>query len=240
MDEKEKKIQAFNVLVHKLPQANYELIQTLAEFLIDIVDNADINKMTVRNVGIVFAPTLNIPAPLISMFLTDRDSIFDNVVDETSSPVLREIESPEPQMTPESIRSPRRQMFSDLPTPAYNQTHFKPAPLFAQQQHAHAPPQHQQEAAYDTGFTPLQPSYNQPVYQQTPRQSDAFGSLNGALHPESQSGPTSRAKKRESGMLLVNMGLGSKSSMQRLREIGNHQDSLREQQEEGQGYETRF
>ena len=32
--------------------------------------------MNIRNVGIVFAPTLNIPAPIIAAFLTEFDSIF--------------------------------------------------------------------------------------------------------------------------------------------------------------------
>jgi RalA-binding protein 1 len=57
LDERSKKIQAFNVLVHKLPQVNFELLRHMSSFLIEIVENSGINKMTVRNVGIVFAPT---------------------------------------------------------------------------------------------------------------------------------------------------------------------------------------
>ncbi|KAH6854184.1 hypothetical protein B0I37DRAFT_388295 [Chaetomium sp. MPI-CAGE-AT-0009] len=37
----------------------------LISFLIKIIDHSDVNKMTIRNVGIVFSPTLNIPAPAI-------------------------------------------------------------------------------------------------------------------------------------------------------------------------------
>jgi hypothetical protein len=87
MDERSKKIQSFNVLVHKLPMANFELLRHMASFLIEIVDNSGLNKMTVRNVGIVFAPTLNIPAPLIAFFLTDYPDIFGSPIDEASSPI---------------------------------------------------------------------------------------------------------------------------------------------------------
>ncbi|KAG9595246.1 RhoGAP-domain-containing protein, partial [Aureobasidium melanogenum] len=67
LDEKVK-VEVFNVLVNKLPRANRELLDILSTFLREIVDNEGTNKMSVRNVGIVFAPTLNIPAPLISLF----------------------------------------------------------------------------------------------------------------------------------------------------------------------------
>lgn len=49
LDERDKKISAFNVLVHKLPRVNLELLQALSSFLIEIINNADVNKMTVRN-----------------------------------------------------------------------------------------------------------------------------------------------------------------------------------------------
>ncbi len=49
LDEKHDKLEAFNVLVHKLPKVNYELIRALSLFLIDIINRSDVNKMTVRN-----------------------------------------------------------------------------------------------------------------------------------------------------------------------------------------------
>ncbi|KAF2845074.1 RhoGAP-domain-containing protein [Plenodomus tracheiphilus IPT5] len=124
MDERSKKIQTFNVLVHRLPSTNFELLRQLSSFLIEIVDNSAVNKMTVRNVGIVFAPTLNIPAPLISFFLTDFPDIFGTALDEASSPI-HELRNGSTHLGDEAIRSPRRQMFSDLPTPAYNETTFQ-------------------------------------------------------------------------------------------------------------------
>jgi RalA-binding protein 1 len=226
MDERDKKIQTFNVLVHKLPRVNFELLQAVASFLILIVDNAGMNKMTVRNVGIVFAPTLNIPAPLISMFLTDYPEIFGMPVDETSSPI-HEIHVTTPPLGDEAIRSPRHQMFSDLPTPAYNQTSFQSVdrpnafPMGSNTQQLQPPSQSQQQAqyGYDTGFIPLRPSYDAPIYgQQQFQQAQGFGSLNG-LQPESAR--DARQKRRESGMLLMNMGMQSaprKGSNPRIRE----------------------
>ncbi|KAJ4370379.1 Rho GTPase activating protein [Neocucurbitaria cava] len=218
MDERSKKIQTFNVLVHKLPNVNFELLRHLSSFLIEIVDNSTVNKMTVRNVGIVFAPTLNIPAPLISFFLTDFTDIFGTALDEASSPI-HEIRNNPTHLGDDAIRSPRRQMFSDLPTPAYNETTFQqrydrappnfqasvapnyPPPQPPQQQQQQQQPQY---SGYESGFIPLRPSYDTPAYEQ-PYQGEGYGSLNGAV--QAGNAREQRQRRRESGMLLMNMGM---------------------------------
>ena len=43
------KVAALNVLVNQLPKANRALVEALSSFLLSIVNNADINKMNVRN-----------------------------------------------------------------------------------------------------------------------------------------------------------------------------------------------
>ena len=43
------KIIKLNVLVNRLPRSNRVLLQALSEFLASIVENADVNKMNVRN-----------------------------------------------------------------------------------------------------------------------------------------------------------------------------------------------
>ncbi|KAG0049748.1 hypothetical protein BGZ83_005431 [Gryganskiella cystojenkinii] len=63
-------------LVAGLPEANYTILRALTAHLIEIVDNADVNKMTARNVGIVFSPTLGIPAGVFSLLMSDFDQIF--------------------------------------------------------------------------------------------------------------------------------------------------------------------
>lgn len=49
LDEKSKKVLAYNALVRRLPQANWTLLRALSAFLLSIVSNSDVNKMTVRN-----------------------------------------------------------------------------------------------------------------------------------------------------------------------------------------------
>jgi len=76
MTNVQEKIAALSELVERLPQANATLLKYLISFLIRIINHADSNKMTVRNVGIVFSPTLNIPAPVFAMFLQNYKPIF--------------------------------------------------------------------------------------------------------------------------------------------------------------------
>lgn len=150
------KISALNVLVHRLPSANNSLLRNLAGFLINVVNHSDQNKMTVRNVGIVFSPTLNIPAPVFALFLQQYEDIFDQEPDhprDQSSPVEHTVNAP--PLTPEDIRSPRQQIFQNLPTPSYDKQSFNPIQSFPQPQ----PHLSQLRGGNDTGFTPLHPSY---------------------------------------------------------------------------------
>lgn len=74
--DKSEKMVALGELCQRLPQANATLLKYLIAFLIRIINNSDVNKMTVRNVGIVFSPTLNIPAPVFATFLQNYEAIF--------------------------------------------------------------------------------------------------------------------------------------------------------------------
>ncbi|KAL5621463.1 hypothetical protein BROUX41_006363 [Berkeleyomyces rouxiae] len=86
------KCAALGELVKRLPEANATLLKYLIAFLIKIINNATVNKMTARNVGIVFSPTLNIPAPVFAMFLQHYEAIFgiDAEQYELPSPVSEE------------------------------------------------------------------------------------------------------------------------------------------------------
>ncbi|BFZ63358.1 Rho GTPase activating protein [Saitoella coloradoensis] len=70
-----------NRLVHRLPPPNFSLLRVLCAHLIRVVENSNVNKMTVRNVGIVFSPTLNIPAGVLTLFLGDFEGVFVEDVD---------------------------------------------------------------------------------------------------------------------------------------------------------------
>ncbi|KAL2857705.1 hypothetical protein BJY01DRAFT_112279 [Aspergillus pseudoustus] len=190
-NEKHKKIAAFNSLVYRLPKPNLALLRALVQFLIVIVNNSDVNKMTVRNVGIVFAPTLNIPAPVFSMFLTDFEEIFDDIPESYDEKAMEV--TVDNSLTPEDIRSPRRQMFSDIPTPAHNQMTFprpgdRPDDYSVQQ---------------DTGFIPMQPSYEAFGQGRPENYNQAPAAVSRMLAPESDNARSAKAKRRESNILFM-------------------------------------
>ncbi|KAH9933347.1 uncharacterized protein B0H18DRAFT_983177 [Fomitopsis serialis] len=73
----QERIRELSVLIASLPLANYSLLRALTAHLILIVQNAHVNKMTMRNVGIVFSPTLGIPAGVFSLMLGEFKRVFN-------------------------------------------------------------------------------------------------------------------------------------------------------------------
>jgi RalA-binding protein 1 len=189
-------------LVHKLPRANNTLLRYLASFLINIVNHSSVNKMTVRNVGIVFSPTLNIPAPVFAMFLEHYERIFDAEPTESQEPSI-DITVTGPSQNSDDIRSPRKMQFQDLPTPTYGQDSFSGGDSLSLH-----------KAAYDTGFSPLPSTHeNVPIPIRTlsgPEYGRLGKTIAGPAYGSSRSGgdsklaaPTSgssRQKRRESSM----------------------------------------
>jgi len=114
MSNQREKVAALGELVLRLPQANATLLKYLIAFLIKIINNADINKMTVRNVGIVFSPTLNIPAPVFAMFLQNYEGIFG------IEPEEYELPSPVSESDTHS-QAPSRPSFEPHPRPSTSQ-----------------------------------------------------------------------------------------------------------------------
>lgn len=184
-------------------------------------------------VAIVFAPTLNIPAPLIQLFLTDFPAIFGEPIEEHQSHI-REIAVSVPPQSPDNVRSPRHQYHSDLPTPAYNQTGFG------------------QQAA--TGFQPLGASTNPNRNTFTPmRQSDdgdmappAFNLQQGGPDPynsiNAPSQPISKKGRRESSMMGASLGLMNhhQTSRHNLRDGSNNRiPEQHEDQERDRGSRER-
>ena len=76
MDPQER-IKELSYLIAALPLANYSLLRALTAHLILIVQNSNANKMTMRNVGIVFSPTLGIPAGVFSLMLGEFNRVFN-------------------------------------------------------------------------------------------------------------------------------------------------------------------
>ncbi|KAF9245269.1 hypothetical protein BU15DRAFT_85605 [Melanogaster broomeanus] len=75
--EPQERIRELSHLIASLPIANYSLLRALTAHLILIVQNSSINKMTMRNVGIVFSPTLGIPAGVFSLMLGEFNRVFN-------------------------------------------------------------------------------------------------------------------------------------------------------------------
>lgn len=62
IEDHSRKVKELCRLVQSLPVANYSALRFLSAHLVKIVQKESINKMSVRNMGIVFSPTLAIPA----------------------------------------------------------------------------------------------------------------------------------------------------------------------------------
>ncbi|CUA70661.1 Rho GTPase-activating protein 21-B [Rhizoctonia solani] len=73
-------------LISQLPLANYSLLRALTAHLILIVQNSNVNKMTMRNVGIVFSPTLGIPAGVFSLMLNEFNRVFSVEAESSAAP----------------------------------------------------------------------------------------------------------------------------------------------------------
>ncbi|XP_006885093.1 PREDICTED: rho GTPase-activating protein 18 [Elephantulus edwardii] len=61
---KKQQLQALNLLVILLPDANRDMLKALLEFLQRVIDNKEQNRMTVMNVAMVMAPNLFMSHPL--------------------------------------------------------------------------------------------------------------------------------------------------------------------------------
>ncbi|KAG4087027.1 RhoGAP-domain-containing protein [Neocallimastix lanati (nom. inval.)] len=74
--DREEKVVALANLISYLPLANYTLLRCLAAHLVRIVQNSELNKMTLSNIAIVFGPTLGIPIGLFVLILSEFEAVF--------------------------------------------------------------------------------------------------------------------------------------------------------------------
>jgi RalA-binding protein 1 len=77
LEDLQERITELSHLIAILPVANYSLLRALTAHLISVVQNSNVNKMTMRNVGIVFSPTLGIPAGVFSLMLAEFNRVFN-------------------------------------------------------------------------------------------------------------------------------------------------------------------
>lgn len=240
MTSQPEKIAALGELVQLLPQANGTLLRYLIAFLIKIIRNADTNKMTVRNVGIVFSPTLNIPAPVFALLLQNYDGVFGIAPEEYELPNPSSDSDSRPPTEPQSRRpssragptaSPQRQRLMEQLQHQRSSPTPPPAMMIGQGRSTATPPP----------GTTRQMGYEPPYMTQ--QQNGSQGSLRpayegGYMPPPGQAAydrphyqppyeqdyadydqpHAARAKRRESSMFVGNMNLNQQGSKSRLRE----------------------
>jgi len=81
LDSRFEKLELLRDMINQLPIINYALLRVLMGHLLRIVKDSNTNKMTVRNMGIVFSPTLNIPANLFGFMLSEFTALFSRQVE---------------------------------------------------------------------------------------------------------------------------------------------------------------
>jgi RalA-binding protein 1 len=110
-------------LVSLLPLPNYTLLRALTAHLIKVVQNSDVNKMTVRNVGIVFSPTLGIPAGVFHLFISEFHYIFWTTDDGEAAPRGLDVEGEEEDEVEEELHANEPEAAAELAsTPAESNT----------------------------------------------------------------------------------------------------------------------
>ncbi|EFQ35291.1 RhoGAP domain-containing protein [Colletotrichum graminicola] len=237
MSGQKEKVVALSELVQRLPQANATLLKYLIAFLIKIINNADMNKMTVRNVGIVFSPTLNIPAPVFAMLLQNYFGIFGLEPEEyelpssfaeadsgrersgslpsmnnglPNRPLYDTSQHGRPSTSAGSSHSPHRQRLLDS-RPGQQRTSATPPPLLQDLQSARSSP------TPPPNYPTSRPMAYEPQYMSQSYQSNGYhGSSRGY-----DGGPAAydQPKRRESAIFMGNVvGLNPQSSKSRLRE----------------------
>ncbi|PFH58104.1 hypothetical protein XA68_14149 [Ophiocordyceps unilateralis] len=101
MSNSRDKMAMLNQTSKRLPKASFTLLKYMMSLLIKIINKAETNKMDVRNIGIVFLPTLDLPATVFAMFLQSYAVIFGIDPEECELPSP----SPVPEVATQRDRS---------------------------------------------------------------------------------------------------------------------------------------
>ncbi|BGP12173.1 hypothetical protein JCM10213_004739 [Rhodosporidiobolus nylandii] len=102
------RVNALGKLVARLPIEEYTLFRFFFAHLCLIAQNAETSKMGLRNLGIVFSPTLAIPAPLFSLLLAEFDLVFAVEKDTGAAQPIMVEDDPADALDPNSPAGERR------------------------------------------------------------------------------------------------------------------------------------
>ncbi|KAF4584073.1 Rho GAP domain-containing protein [Ophiocordyceps camponoti-floridani] len=97
----------------RLPKTTFSLLKHIMSLLIRIINRSETNKMNIRNISIVFLPTLNLPAQVLALFLQSYEVIFG-------------VEAEKCQLSAPEVR--RRQRLGDSPRPSRGPRSSSPHP----------------------------------------------------------------------------------------------------------------
>ncbi|KAJ3130797.1 hypothetical protein HK100_007461 [Physocladia obscura] len=76
LPDKSERTKELTHLLPQLPDVNYALLKRIAQHLNLIIQNKDLNKMSINNLSIIFAPTLNVPGQLLQVMILDWETVF--------------------------------------------------------------------------------------------------------------------------------------------------------------------
>jgi RalA-binding protein 1 len=158
---------------------------------------------------------------LIQLFLTDYPAIFGEGIDEKQSPI-KEITMSVPPPS-DGIRSPRHQMFSDLPTPAYNQTGFGQAmPGFQPLAPTSQPTNRNTYSPHPQQYTNNNQNMPPAIFNLHPGgMGESYGSMDALSVPNGNS----KKSRRESSMMGVGLMNQRQPSRQTLRDNSGSRSS---------------
>ena len=115
-ESREDRISAIKEILPYLPRINYTCLRVLVAHLLRVVMSSDKNKMTVRNIAIVFSPTLGIPAGLFTILLAEFPIIFAWKTDDTSRELIAQRNVQRPSISGSKSTTSVQPKFNDLQT----------------------------------------------------------------------------------------------------------------------------
>ncbi|KAI8903599.1 hypothetical protein EDD86DRAFT_250314 [Gorgonomyces haynaldii] len=76
ISDRQQKVEELSKLLKMIPQVNFHSLKVLLGHLIRVVKISDKNKMNVRNISIVFSPTLGMPAGIFTLMMAEYPTLF--------------------------------------------------------------------------------------------------------------------------------------------------------------------
>ncbi|XP_052007906.1 rho GTPase-activating protein 42-like isoform X3 [Xyrauchen texanus] len=111
-DDQNYRVCAVHALVHKLPDKNKEMLETLTKHLLNVSTHSESNMMTVSNLGVIFGPTLmrSQEETVAAMMNIKFQNIVVEILIENFEKIFHQapdpnVPLPQPQSRPESRRS---------------------------------------------------------------------------------------------------------------------------------------